>query len=197
MEINNRTPPGDPSEVSLALGPDGKADGSYQFAGTQNSYIEFPNSAMGPLNVRDSMTMLCWVFYDGKGGPLFSYNDGNWESAVHMWVRKGNHKGHLNARFRRHFIWTTNPNPQLNLAGGWKFVGASYNNTSGEAKLWVDGAAVQTKNIREGLELGTQGSVRMGATEYNAYFKGRITQMQVYNLTLTQKQIQTTQKRTQ
>ena len=43
--------------------------------------------------------------------------------------------------------------------------------------------------------------MRMGARpelQFNTLnFKGRITQMQVYNLALTQKQIQTTQKRTQ
>ena len=109
---------------------------------------------------------------------------------MRMWVSNE----YLIARFREQDILTTN----LSLVGGWKFVGASYDNTSGEAKLWVDGAAVETKNIREGLELGTQGSVRMGSTtKFNTYsFKGRITQMQVYNLALTQEQIQTTQKRT-
>ena len=110
-----------------------------------------------------------------------------------MWVSNNN----LNAHFREQDILTAN----LILVGGWKFVGASYDNTSGEAKLWVDGAAVATKNIGEGLKLGTQGSVRMGARpelQFNTLnFKGRITQMQVYNLALTQKQIQTTQKRTQ
>ena len=136
-EINSRTAPGEPSEVSLAPGPDGKANSSYQFAGTQNSYIEFPNSAGKPLNVRDSMTMLCWLFHDGQRGPLFSYNHNNWKLAVHMWVSKE----YLNARFRKQDILTTN----LSLVGEWKFVGASYDNTSGEAKLWVDGAAVATK----------------------------------------------------
>ena len=143
------------------------------------------------MNVRYSMTMLCWVFYDGQGGPLFSfsYNDRNWKSAVHMWV--------LNESFNAHFGKRDTLTTNRSQVDGWKFVGASYDNTSGEAKLWVDGAAVQTKNIGQGLELGTQGSVRMGArTEYDAYFKGRITQMQVYNLTLTQKQIRTIQKRT-
>ena len=190
MEINNRTAPGDPSGISLAPGPDGKANGSYQFIGTQTSYIEFPNSVGSPLNVRYSMTMLCWLFHDGQGGPLFSYNHENVKLVVHLWVSNE----YLNARFREQDILTTNPI----LVGEWKFVGASYDNTSGEAKLWVDGAAVETKNIGQGLELGTQGSVRMGANpDFSTLFKGRITQMQVYNLALTQEQIQTTQKRTQ
>ena len=48
------------------------------------------------------------------------------------------------------------------LAGGWKFVGASYDYETGEIKLWVDGALKQAGNMGPHKELGTQGSVRMG-----------------------------------
>ena len=82
-----------------------------------------------------------------------------------------------------------------NLAGGWKFVGASYDRSSGEAKLWVNGAVVQTLNIGAGLELATQDSVRMGAKSGNGnYFKGRIAQMRIYDRALNQEQIQAIQK---
>ena len=80
-----------------------------------------------------------------------------------------------------------------NLAGGWKFVGASYDRSSGEAKLWVNGAVVQTLNIGAGLELATQDSIRMGMRA-GKYFKGRIAQMRIYNRALTQEQIQAIQK---
>ena len=82
-----------------------------------------------------------------------------------------------------------------NLAGGWKFVGASYDRFSGEAKLWVNGAVVQTLNIGAGLELATQDVIRMGVkTGDGRYFKGRIAQMRIYNRALTQEQIQAIQK---
>ena len=71
-EIKNSAAQGVPSGVSLAPGPDGKVNGSYEFSGTANSYIEFPNSEGGPLDVRQSMTMLCWVYHNGKDGPLFN-----------------------------------------------------------------------------------------------------------------------------
>ena len=82
--------------------------------------------------------------------------------------------------------------PLSHLAGS--FFGASYNRLSGETKVWVDGNVVWVKNIGKYFELGTQNNVRMGARKSNgSYFKGRISRMQVYNLALTQGQIQAIQ----
>ena len=72
-EVNNRVTQGNHKNVRLAQGPDGKANGSYEFKGTWNSFIEFPNSRGGALNVRYSITMLCWLYYDGHNGPIFDY----------------------------------------------------------------------------------------------------------------------------
>ena len=141
--------------------------------------------------MRYSMTMLCWVYYDGKDGPLFSY----WESSnwgVQLWVLR---EGKLYVHFRKRDYSPTHRLVHTNLAGGWKFVGASYNRSSGEAKLWVNGAVVQTLNIGGGLELATQDSIRMGVkTGDGRYFKGRIAQMRIYDRALNQEQIQAIQK---
>ena len=141
--------------------------------------------------MRYSMTMLCWVYFDGQDGPLFNYRtSGSW--GVHLWVDSGK----LYVRFtkRADYSFTTYLT-HTSLAGGWKFVGASYNRSSGEAKLWVNGAVVQTLNIGAGLELATQDSVRMGVkTGDGRYFKGRIAQMRIYNRPLNQEQIQAIQK---
>ena len=141
--------------------------------------------------MRYSMTMLCWVYYGGKHGPLFSYGKGStW--AVHF---KVNPAGKLSVQFKKRNYSNTNRLEHTNLAGGWKFVGASYDRSSGKAKLWVNGAVVQTLNIGAGLELATQDSIRMGVkTVYGKYFKGRIAQMRIYNRALTQEQIQAIQK---
>ena len=74
-EIKNRVAGGVASGVTLALGPYGIPGGSYEFSGSPNSFIQFPNSEEGPLDVRYSMTMLCWVYYkiNGQDGPLFNY----------------------------------------------------------------------------------------------------------------------------
>ena len=192
-EVNNRTATGVPSGVSLAPGPDGKAHGSYEFNGRSNSSIEFPNSAGGALDARHSMTMLCWLYHGGQDGPLFDYGtSGKW--GVHLWVV--NRK--LLARFMKRSYSITQALSSTTLAGGWKFVGASYDHVSGEAKLWVDGAMVQSLNIGAGHELATQGSIRMGATtSIWGYFKGRIAKMQVYKTALNQEQIRAIQNMTQ
>ena len=184
-EINNRTAPGVPSGVSLAPGPDGIANGSYEFNGISNSSIAFSNSDGGALDVRHSMTMLCWLYHGGQDGPLFDYGtSGKW--GVHMWVVNGK----LFVRFVKRDYSITKALSHTTISGGWKFVGASYDHTTGKAKLWVDGAVVKTLNIGSGHELATQGNISMGArTGIWGYFKGRIAKMQVYKTALTQRQI--------
>ena len=139
------------------------------------------------------MTMLCWVYYNGQDGPLFNYRtSGAW--AVHLWVVNGQ----LFVRFNRRDYSFTNHLLHTALAGGWKFVGASYDRKTGDAKLWVNGAVVQTLNIGAGLDLAPQDSVRMGVKSGDGrFFKGRIAQMQVYEKALTQRQIQAIKQNTQ
>ena len=190
----NRVAAGDASGVTLAPGPGGVPGGSYEFSGSSNSFIEFSNIEGGPLDVRYSMTMLCWVYYNNKDGPLFNYRPSKpW--AVHLRTVSGQ----LSVRFTKRDYSLTPYLLHTALAGGWKFVGATYDHSTGDAKLWVNGAVVQTLNIGAGLDLATQDSIRMGANKnYNWwYFKGRIAQMQVYDKALTQEQIQTIQQQTE
>ena len=194
-EINNRVGAGVAIGVHTAPGPDGKPDGSHEFSGTANSYIEFPNG--GGLDVKNSMTMLCWLYPDGQDGPLFNYGkNGSW--GVNLWVWNGK----LLARFIKRDYSLTKRLDQFRLKpeDGWKFVGASYDQANGHAKLWVDGKVVQTVNIDANLQLATQDSVRMGVTDDDVRdtyrFKGTIAQMQVYNIALTQEQIKVIKDRT-
>ena len=135
------------------------------------------------------MTMLCWLYPGGQDGPLFNYGEsGSW--GVHLWVESGQ----LFVRFIRRDYSFTNAlrNTHLKPEDGWKFVGASYDQANGDAKLWVDGLVVQTLNIGDNLQLATQGRVRMGVMTgdaLNRYFKAKIAQMQVYNIALSQEQI--------
>ena len=195
-EINNRTLKGNAEGITLAQGPDGKAKGSYEFKGNKNSFIEFPNSDKS-LHVRYSMTMLCWLNYSGQGGPIFKYETSeNRIKKTHLSERVslGVYKGKLFAHFTTHSPSGKATSMNTSVAGGWKFVGASYNHTSGEVKLWVDGVMVYEEMIAVGLTLNTQTSVRMGGSHQRS-FKGRIAQMQVYNLVLTQEQIREIQEK--
>ena len=120
------------------------------------------------------MTILCWVYYDEKGGPdgpIFNYNTGgNYGVLLAVY-----HRLFLAYFIDRAFSIAWSYLHHTSLAGGWKFVGASYDNETGEIKLWADGALKQTRNTTAGMELGTQGSVRMGVSENGrSYFKGKI-----------------------
>ena len=139
------------------------------------------------------MTLLCWVYYNGKDGPLFNYRTTG-RAGVHLWVKHG----HLFVTFRNRHNSSINAPQHTDLAGGWKFVGATYDRSTGDAKLWVNGAVVKTLNIGAGLDLATQDNIRMGAKiGSDRYFKGKITQMQVYDKALTQEQIQVIQEQTE
>lgn len=185
-EINGRVSQGIPSEVNRAAGPKGQADGSYEFYGT-GSYIEFTNSAGEALDVRHSMTMLCWLYYGGQDGPIFDYEGNGSSWGVHLWLSAGQ----LYVDFKHRDYSDSNILEHTTLGSVWRFVGTSYDQTSGEAKLWVDGVEALTSNIGAGLELATDSNIRMGARIGDArYFKGRIAQMQVYNVALTQDDIQ-------
>ena len=140
--------------------------------------------------MRYSITMLCWLYYEKGDGVIFGYGDiSSANRGIVLKVK--DRKISLLFRTQNHSSETTlTANTQL--AGGWKFVGASYDHDSGEAKLWVDGDVAMIETVREGHELATQDSIIMGQN-----VEGKITQLQIYNLPLTQEQIQIIQKRTQ
>ena len=187
-EIQDRVPQGDSSGVQLAAGPDGRVNGSYEFFGYANSSIQFNNSDGGVLDVRYSITMLCWVYYDGRKGPFFSYSP--WPSSSPHPLYFGALNENLYVLFKtRNDAYFSVLNTGA-LAGGWNFVGASYNRASGEAKLWIDGVAVQTIYAAAEKDLETKYNVVMGASLfYGVFFKGRITQMRLYNISLSQEQV--------
>ena len=71
---------------------------------------------------------------------------------------------------------------------GWKFVGVSYNKTTAEAKLWIDGKIV--KSHKTAVNLDSQ-LLTLGGDN----FKGKITQLMLFNLILTEEQIQGIKRR--
>lgn len=140
--------------MSLAPGPDGKRDGSYQFSGQDDSYIEFPNEYKG-LKVKCSITMLCWVYLETSGvsGPLFSYNS-PW--GVHLCI----YDGALYTYFNKTELIAPN---QLE-PNQWHYVGSSYDYNTGDASLWLNGTKVEEQDIGAGINLATEENVRMGVT---------------------------------
>ena len=99
--------------MELTTGPHGETNGSYQFSGNPNSFIEFPND--GGLDTLHSITLMCWVQPGGRDGPLFNYkNSGAW--GVHIWIVNGKffnritkYPNHAFFDAIRHFQWDSGP----------------------------------------------------------------------------------------
>ena len=173
-EIENRTTSGiKEREVYLSLGPDGTQNGSYFFRGQQANSITFPDSK---LDIGLPITIVCW---------LYTY-DNNAKTEVFL-----QYKGiHLSANHKELKL-SSSSNDQL-LTGilaekGWTFVGvSSYNKTTAEVKLWIDGNVVNSTKLTADFDsIGPQ-LPKLGGNN----FKGKITQLMLFNLTLTQEQMQ-------
>lgn len=185
-EMNDLQPQGTLVGVTLATGPNGNEDSSYEFDGHANSYIDFPNN--GGLDVQRSITVLCWLYPTIiDRGSIFSYgiNDQQWP--VHFWM---SFSGKLSAVYAdRNYSDTQAFKTDSSLSRNqWHYVGTSYDHITGIASIWVNGERVVQHSIGAGKTLATQDSVRIGA--YNRrFFTGRIATMQFFDAALTAKQI--------
>ena len=173
-EIQNRTPSGSKGRnVFLSLGPDGTQDGSYFFRGAGNSHIIFSDIN---LDTRGSITVLCW---------LYTYKN-NFETAFLQY------KNATFSLFNKTLYALKNAS--LNgryLTGtlaekGWVFVGVSYNETSAEAHLWIDGNKVNSTGLPADFIFPGSHFLELGGNN----FKGKITQLMLFKSALTQEQIQ-------
>ena len=170
--------------IRYARGPDGRPNTAIRFLGSPNSYIEFPNR--GKLDTKRSITLLAWIFHEGRAGPIFNYMPNGW--GVHFWMISPRT---LFVRFtrRRGRRFTAAVTSRRVLNRRWQFVGAAYDGRTGIAKLFVDRRFVARRRIGR-IRLATNYPVRMGARVGDKrYFFGRISCMQVYDQPLTSSQI--------
>ena len=183
-EKENRQPEGILGDVVITEGPYNEPGGAYMFYGTVSSYIEFPNR--GRLDTRFSITMMCWVQPGGQDGPLFSYGkDGG---GIQIWIEMGRFSL-INIRNdgKAHRVTSTDTLP----AGVWARVVATYDYDTGLNSIFINGHLNKSQSIDKGYEISTNAEeVRMGTREGDArYFKGKITEMKVYDVALNEAQI--------
>ncbi|KAL9970534.1 hypothetical protein ACROYT_G022927 [Oculina patagonica] len=176
-------PDGIPSNVQLVEGPYGNPEGSYQFLGTNESFIELPNN--GGLDIKYSMTLLMWIYPEGQQGPLFNYRpSGGWE--FHVWIVGAAFFCRLNKRDGSN-VDSLSSHSLTN--GQWYYVGVSYDYNTGINRMWVNGTEVAQRNIGV-FTLGTDDPVRIGArADDNRHFRGRVARVQVYNTSLNLEQV--------
>ena len=186
----SRNAPGTMSNVRPAPGPDGRRGTSYEFKGGKNSYIQFPN--LGKLDTRKSITILAWIYHQGRAGPIFNYHPSAW--GVHFWV-VGRRALFVRFTKRRTKDFTAALVSKTVKRSRWQYVGASYDHASGTAKLFVGGRMVAKRRIGR-IRLATNYPVRMGVREGDGrYFRGRISCLQVYDVALNTRQIAARAKR--
>ncbi|KAJ7373927.1 hypothetical protein OS493_009252 [Desmophyllum pertusum] len=199
-EINNRQPQGTPVRVSLAPGPNNKTGGSYQFTvGQNNSYIEFPND--GGLNANRSITVLCWVNYAGSG-PTNQYivayiNLAQDKAAFVVFIVNGILVVYMKDRaYEIASIWI---DTQPLEPGAWHLIGASYDDDTGIARLYVDDKTVAQKNLTANGGVATTDQLKLyvgglpKAEPPSANFNGRITNLRIFDVALHLDQINAVQ----
>ena len=191
-EKENRQPKGILGDVGITNGPYGEAGGAYMFYGTNNSYIEFPNN--GGLDIRFSITLMCWVQPGGQDGPLFK--DCVSSFAVSIEILLGQFVNEMvteqrSGKVEGYITRTTDTLP----AGKWVHVAASYDHNTRINSLYINGHLNFSQSIGTGYEISTIFQRdRMGAGD-NEYFKGKIAEMKVYDVALNEAQIQTSIKK--
>ena len=179
-----RNAPGRIVGVRPAPGPDGTRDGSIQFFGRPSSFIQFPNR--GALDTKNSITLLAWIYHEGRSGPIFNYRTNGW--GVHFWMVTPRTLFVRFVRRRGHGLVAHVASRKVRPRR-WQFVGASYDQATGVAKLFLNSRVIAARRIGR-FRLATNFPVRMGARQGDRrYFKGRISCMQVYSVPLTQRQV--------
>ncbi|CAH1250819.1 Hypp8920 [Branchiostoma lanceolatum] len=177
--------------TGVAEGPGGETGGAFYFHGSR---VEFPNN--GALDTRSYITLQAWIYPQGTGpGPIFNYQPAGMRSsgwAGHFWLYPTGSDLYIHIK-----------HPPLGRPGitqnEWQFVTATYHRTTGIQKLYRNAIEMGSDHVGD-AELNTKDPVSMGArppfTGDSRAYKGRIAHMQVYNVALTQAQIQEAMERT-
>ena len=194
-EKENRQPEGILGDVTITNGPYNKPGGAYMFYGTDSSYIKFPYK--GDLATRFTFTLMCWVQPGGQDGPLFSYHVSFYYTQG-IWISQGRllneivvSKGSVTSLS---FTRTVEALP----VGKWVHVAASYDHSTGNNSLYINGHLSVSLSFGKGYEIQAispivqMGSMRAGRSNCRKInFKGKIAEMKVYDVVLNEKQIQT------
>ena len=187
-EKENRQRNGIVKDVAITNGPYNEPGGAYMFYGTGSSYIEFPNEE--GLDTRFSISLMCWVEPGGQDGPLFNYGVSN--LGFHMGIVGGKLLIRIVERSSFNQLASIRT-PEALPVGKWVHVATSYDHGSGNSSLYINGHLRASRNIGRGYQIATNTKkVRMGSSSSSdRHFKGKISEMKVYNVALNEGRIQT------
>jgi hypothetical protein len=162
----------------------GKFGQAMYFNGTSN-YVSVPNSSS--LSVTTAITIAAWIK---------PYNFTTESCVLAKWYQNGSNwsyvlygKGTANAGFRLYngssnFVqltgWTDNP-----IIEKWNFIVATWDNSSGIARVFVNNKLVGTQTGAFSTILTTANPVWIGNDGYNSYFAGSIDEVAVFSRALS------------
>lgn len=153
-------------------------------SGSSSSFIEFPNNE--GLDARYAMTFVAWIKPERSTGPLLTYRVNN-KDGVRVWLESPNKIAAL-FEIRDGVLPFSISSGTIRLKA-WNYVAASYDNSAGTMKLWIDGREGASFNVGN-IEIATQGDVRIGAVPGGSnFYKGGIACVQIYNKSLSEQEI--------
>ncbi|XP_028515885.1 uncharacterized protein LOC110242446 [Exaiptasia diaphana] len=183
--------------IALAPGPDGQADGSYEFPGNANGYIEIPKSRK--TDTRHKISFFTWIFYKGTYGPILNYETDDITWGLHIFTDVNKANTFFVCFVSRSDMTRCRYNLEYTIhKDAWNFAGFSYDSTARKMKLYVNGVVTE-KTATETFELHTEPKIRIGGTKNivhssNKGFAGRLSCFQIYDTALTEEQIKKIQQ---
>ncbi|XP_070574603.1 uncharacterized protein [Ptychodera flava] len=162
---------------------EGTLYGAMRFTGDTDSFIEFPNN--GAYDTIYSITMLAYIYPLGRDGPIFHYNLDNWG----VYLNGGSQELSLMITKRDSLEFTETLSQGDIERDKWHFVGATYNQNTGTAKLWAMDQVLRSSYIGS-VQLATNYAARMGArTVDSSETRARVSCMQIYDRELLPSEI--------
>ena len=172
--------------ITFAPGPFGNPNGSFFFIGNKNSFVKMKN--IGEIDARFSISIFAWVFLDNSSGIIYKYEKSNYFGCL-MKVIPTNLAIQVRYMNRRGSASSVLYKSNVLKANAWNFVGTTYDFNTGLATVFVNSSTVEQSKIKR-MELATHYNLRVGAAKiHNAYFRGRIACLQVYDQALSEDQI--------
>ena len=180
--------------VDFVTGPDDGEASAVSFRGTKYSYVLIPNTKKlkRPLDFIYDLTIAVHVYptKEQDKAPIWKYRPEN-SGGISLWQIGTGLRFNVMQRSRTKIL-----NDRIVEAPGgslkineWNYVAVTYNYTTSEAKIYVDGKEVAMKNIPR-KSIATGKNVRLG--QWRKYhFAGHMACFQAYPKALTKAEILT------
>ena len=158
--------------------------GSSQFDGRSTTFVVIPNT--GKLDAKYSITVLVWMYPEGRRGFVFKYNSNKFVLRV---ISPRVLQVVIRGRLRRTTITVNTPGNVIRYKA-WNYIGVTCDRRSNVVRIWVNSKPVAKTSLRN-VQLDTRKDITLGGGN----FRGRLFCLQVYSVPLSQRQIEAAKKK--